>query len=99
MSRDLARFAFDRLADELAAVTGVIPFADPGAPTSDERNAAANHLQAELHIVGLYKTVAENDGGDHEWAYGYATGLGDAVRRIAAYLYSDHPDYRQEWAP
>lgn len=98
MSRDLARFTFDQLADELAAVTGVIPFGDPCAPTSAERAAAAEHIQAEIRIVRLYEEVKNNDGGEYEYAYGYATGLGDAVRLIAA-NYRDQPDYLEDWAP
>lgn len=100
MSRELARFTRARLADELARVTGVIPFADPAAPTSDERSSAAEHLQAQFRIVRDYEEVASFDDEDdpYEFAVGRAVGLGKAVRRIAD-VYRDHPDYRQEWAP
>lgn len=32
------------------------------------------------------------------WGTGWREGLGFALRHLAA-VYSEHPDYRQEWAP
>lgn len=100
LNRDLAAFTRERLTVELTALTVKVARQDASeqAPPSDERLMAVAHLQTQLRIVDLYAPVADNDGGEYEYAYGYATGLGDAVRLTAA-IYADHGDYREEWSP
>ena len=76
-------------------------------PLADERNHALHQspwralreVEAKRAILAEYAPVAKNDGQhEPEYAYGWAEGLGMAVRALAA-IYRDHPDYRQEWAP
>jgi hypothetical protein len=56
--------------------------------------------EAKRRIVEEYAPVAKNDTGESEpeYAYGWAEGLGEAVRLLAL-PYADHPDYRDEWRP
>lgn len=56
-------------------------------------------VEAKRQLLTEYAEVAHNDGaGSYEYGYGWADGLGLAVRCTAA-AYADHPDYRPEWAP
>ena len=56
-------------------------------------------VKAKRKILAEYKPAARFDGpGEPEYAYGWAEGLGMAVRALAA-VYSDHEDYRPEWQP
>jgi hypothetical protein len=54
-------------------------------------------VKAKRKILAEYAPVAKNDG-EHEpeYAYGWAEGLGMAVRALAT-VYSDHPDYDSAW--
>ena len=53
-------------------------------------------VEAGRKIAAEYAPVAGNDGpGEPEYAYGWAEGLGTAIRALAA-AWSDHPDYRPE---
>ena len=56
-------------------------------------------IAAQRAILAAYAEVAHMDVPDleSEFSYGRAVGLGEAVRHLAA-VYSNHPDYRQEWA-
>lgn len=74
---------------------------------SEDRAHIARHdparvlreVEAKRRILAEYAEVADNDIDEpHEYAYGWANGLGVAVRLLAA-VYDDHPEYRQEWAP
>lgn len=56
-------------------------------------------IAAQRALLDLYESVAEHDGDhDYEWAYGYATGLGDAVRMLAG-AHALHPDYQAALNP
>ena len=59
-------------------------------------------VEAKRAILAEYEPVAKNDGynggGEPEYAFGWAEGLGVAVRALAA-VYRDHPDYDPQWAP
>jgi hypothetical protein len=61
---------------------------------------ALRDIEADRKLLALYAEVADMDRDDPEpeYAYGRAVGLGEATRLRAA-RFSDHPDYRQEWAP
>jgi hypothetical protein len=56
-------------------------------------------VAAKRAILAEYASVAHNDTGEAEpeYAYGWAEGLGLAVRALAA-VYSDHPGYDPAWA-
>ena len=59
-------------------------------------------MEAKRAVLAEYEPVAENDGyngsGEPEYAFGWAEGLGAAVRALAA-VYRDHPGYDPGWAP
>jgi len=56
-------------------------------------------VEAKRQLVEAYAEVAANDVDEpYEYAYGWANGLGLAVRCLAS-SYASHPDYRAEWAP
>ncbi|MFJ2630856.1 DUF6221 family protein [Streptomyces sp. NPDC087422] len=57
-------------------------------------------VEANRALLDEYASVAVNDlpRGGYEYATGWATGLGFAVR-CAASVYADHPDYLEEWRP
>ena len=54
-------------------------------------------VKAKRAILAAYAPVAKNDGrGEPEYAFGWADGLGMAVRALAA-IWDGHPDFRPEW--
>ncbi|NUP52336.1 MAG: hypothetical protein HOW97_34195 [Catenulispora sp.] len=56
-------------------------------------------VEAGRKLVNAYAEVADNDVDmPYEYGYGWANGLGLAVRLLAS-VYAAHPDYRPEWAP
>ncbi|MEU3203554.1 DUF6221 family protein [Streptomyces cyaneofuscatus] len=56
-------------------------------------------VDATRRLVHEYAQVADNDIDEpYEYAYGWANGLGRAVRLLAL-PYADHPDYRDDWRP
>ncbi|MEO3978790.1 DUF6221 family protein [Streptomyces sp. CAU 1734] len=57
-------------------------------------------VEAKQQLLTIYADVAASDLPDEpfEYAYGWANGLGRAVR-LAVLPYADHPDYREEWRP
>lgn len=56
-------------------------------------------VEAKRATLAEYAEFAANDIDDpHEYAYGWASGLGLAVRHMVS-TYADHPDYREEWRP
>jgi hypothetical protein len=60
---------------------------------------ALREVEAKRAIIAGYALVSKDDGpGEPEYAYGWAEGLGMAVRALAA-VYRDHPDYDPAWAP
>lgn len=66
------------------------PAADP---------AVLADLDAKAAIVQAYAAVEANDIDEpSEYAYGWANGLGLAVRALAT-AYANHPDYKQDWRP
>jgi hypothetical protein len=98
--------------DEAAAMRAIEPGrdhfvdADPGAEpllfdAAGEFILPARVLrevEAKRAILAAYAPVAKADGVDeYEYAYGWATGLGTALRALAA-VYSAHPDYDPAWA-
>ncbi|MFE1521553.1 DUF6221 family protein [[Kitasatospora] papulosa] len=56
-------------------------------------------VEAKRQLVDKYAQVADNDIDEpYEYAYGWANGLGRAVRLLAL-PYTDHPDYQDTWKP
>jgi Family of unknown function (DUF6221) len=66
---------------------------DCGYPARVLREVAAGRA-----LIAAYEPVARNDGpSEPEYAYGWAEGLGMAVRALASF-WSDHPDYDKKWS-
>jgi hypothetical protein len=56
-------------------------------------------IDAKRKLLAAYAEVAANDVDEsYEYAYGWANGLGHAVRLLAE-AYADRPGYREEWRP
>lgn len=95
----LSDFLLTRIAEDEVRVRdeGIHPGGPPGLgsvlPDWEERRWLAE-CKAKRQIVGLYLGVEEAPA-VHADAW---TALKWAIRRLAA-VYSDHPDYRDEWRP
>ncbi|MEV6790890.1 DUF6221 family protein [Streptomyces sp. NPDC051320] len=84
------------------AAQGVASAFDGAAEAHAARHDPARvlaEIEAKRRIVDAYAEVADNDIDEpYEYAYGWANGLGAAVRLLAL-PYADHPEYREEWRP
>lgn len=111
---DLVQFLSDRLNDDeqtaRAAGDGWYGYEPEQqiafVPPEDSRHIARHDparvlrdIEAKRQLLDRYAEVASNDIDEpYEYAYGWANGLGAAVRLLAL-PYADHPDYRDDWRP
>ncbi|MFJ8842952.1 DUF6221 family protein [Streptomyces cyaneofuscatus] len=87
--------------DGVVAVTPENAFDDGVGPHIARHDPARvlREVDAKRQLVDKYAQVADNDIAEpYEYAYGWANGLGLAVRLLAL-AYADHPAYRPDWRP
>jgi hypothetical protein len=103
---DLADFLLARIAEDEQRAVGLPSFWVTGGRVIFDPARVLAECEAKRRIVEPWRAgLTEPDpfsvslGSEENWRYGIHSQAREAILRLLALPYANHPDYRQEWRP